>query len=114
VSDEIAIVASGAETVCVPEGAGQPTDPPASPTGTTTVTPTATATATSTGTATTQQGRVINTNGANLRCRSAANTSSTILALLPANSTVQVRGTAVNGWVPVTCGGKDGWVSGDY
>ncbi len=101
VSDEIAIAADGTATVCVPETAGRPA-------------PTETATSTATATATTQQGTVTNTGGANLRCRAAANTSSQILALLPANSTVQVRGAAVNGWMPVTCGGQEGWVSGDY
>ncbi len=106
-------------TVCQPEGT-EP-EPSATTTETATVTETATATATGSATATTtatppmvSTGKVINTGGANLNCRAAASTSAAIIAKLPPNSTISVRGPASNGWVPVTCAGRDGFVSGAY
>ena len=55
-----------------------------------------------------------NTGGANLRCRSQPNTSSTVIANLPAGSTVAVRGSASNGWTPVVCASRNGFVSSTY
>lgn len=80
-----------------------------------TATPVATATATTTpapGTAT--FATVSNTGGQNLRCRTAPDTSASIITLLPSGMRVEVRGAAVNGWLPVRCGGQDGWVSAGY
>jgi uncharacterized protein YraI len=57
---------------------------------------------------------VSNTGGANLRCRSLPNTSGAVLALLPAGSQVEVRGSAINGWTPVRCASQNGWASSAY
>ena len=85
---------------------------------TATTTPSATATAspraTTTPTATTGSGTVVNTGGAGLRCRDAASTSGRVITTLAEGSKVTTRGAASNGWVPVTCGGKNGWVSASY
>ncbi len=84
--------------------------------GSAATTPTPTATASATPTASTTPSGVIgvvqNTGGANLNCRSTPN--GTIIAKLPAGTTVPVRGATQSGWVPVTCGGQAGWVSADY
>ncbi|HYI25175.1 MAG TPA: SH3 domain-containing protein, partial [Thermomicrobiales bacterium] len=122
--------------VCVPDGglpsvptvepSAEPTQPPPSPIPTTTPSPSpepgasvtpspeptgvpsATPTTPATGT-----GTVVNTAGANLNCRATPATG-TIVAKLPAGSTVSVTGATQNGWVPVTCGGQAGWVSAQY
>jgi len=121
-------------TVCQPEGAQPAVTETATSTATATVTETATVTATvtatetatstvtasatSTATATASAtvpvvttGLIVNTAGSNLNCRSAPNTTATIIAKLAPNTTVAVRGAASNGWVPVKCGGLDGFVS---
>ncbi|MDQ3656264.1 MAG: SH3 domain-containing protein, partial [Chloroflexota bacterium] len=82
---------------------------------TATATPVSTATATTTpAPGTTTYGTVSNTGGSNLRCRTAPNTSASIITLLPSGMRVEARGAAVNGWLPVRCGGQDGWVSASY
>jgi uncharacterized protein YgiM (DUF1202 family) len=58
-------------------------------------------------------GTVVNTGGANLRCRTEPIDGS-IIALHPLGSQLPVRGPISNGWWPVTCAGQDGWVSGQY
>lgn len=117
VSEPIAITQDGGKTVCVPEGATSPTVPvateataTATATGSATLVPTGTAPATPTVTV----GNVSNTGTSNLRCRAEPNTSSAIIAQLPPGQRVDVRGAAVNGWVPVRCANQDGWVSADY
>jgi uncharacterized protein YgiM (DUF1202 family) len=57
---------------------------------------------------------VTNTGGMGLRCRTAPNTSATIITVLPEGSRIETRGTVSNGWLPVRCGGIDGWVSATY
>jgi uncharacterized protein YgiM (DUF1202 family) len=57
-------------------------------------------------------GVIMNTGGANLNCRATPN--GTVVARLPAGSSVPVRGAVQNGWVPVTCASRDGWVSAAY
>ncbi|MEJ7901121.1 MAG: hypothetical protein WKF63_04695, partial [Thermomicrobiales bacterium] len=37
-----------------------------------------------------------------------------VITAIPANSTLAVRGAASNGWQPVTCGGRSGYVSTDF
>lgn len=120
VSDTVNIALDGSATVCVPPGSVDPS-PSATSTATATETSTATTTATATETPTSTTtpppasvGTVVNTSGANLNCRSAANTTAGIVAKLPAGSSVVVRGASVNGWVPVTCANKEGWVSSQY
>ena len=51
---------------------------------------------------------------ADLHLRQAGNTSSSILTTIPKGSALSVTGAAVNGWFPVTYGGKTGWVKGTY
>lgn len=49
-----------------------------------------------------------------LRIRSAGNTNSTILGVIPKGANVTVTGAPVNGWYPVTYNGKSGWSSGEW
>lgn len=58
--------------------------------------------------------KVTGTGGASLNCRSAASLSGMIITAIPFGSTVATRGATANGWVPVTCGGKSGYVSATY
>ena len=46
-----------------------------------------------------------------LRIRSAGNTNASILTVIPKGASVTVTGEKVNGWYPVTYGGKSGWAS---
>ena len=56
---------------------------------------------------------VINTSGAGLRCRTAP-VSGDIITVVSEGSKVDVRGATANGWVPVTCAGRDAWMSAQY
>lgn len=78
---------------------------------TTTTTPTPVATATSTPTT---YGRVSNTGGDGVNCRTGAGTGNPVITLVPEGTRLPLRGPASNGWVPVTCGGRAGWVSAPY
>ncbi len=57
-------------------------------------------------------GTVVNTGGANLRCR--VSPGGAIITSLPAATVVEVTAATQNGWVPVVCGGRSGWVSAAY
>jgi N-acetylmuramoyl-L-alanine amidase len=57
---------------------------------------------------------VTGTNGQGLNCRSSASISSSVIAVLSPGSTVTTRGAASGGWVPVVCGGQNGYASTDY
>lgn len=46
-----------------------------------------------------------------LRIRSAGNTNASILTVIPKGAAVSVTGEKVNGWYPVSYGGKTGWAS---
>ena len=59
-------------------------------------------------------GTVVNTGGATLRCRTGPGTTSALITSLSPGAVVPVRGATTSGWVPVTCAGRDGWVSADY
>ncbi len=59
-------------------------------------------------------GTVSNTGGTTLRCRVAPSLNAAIITSLTAGSKVTVRAASFNGWTPVTCGGRNGWVSSDY
>jgi uncharacterized protein YraI len=50
----------------------------------------------------------------NLNLRQAGSTSSSILSVIPQGTTITPTGPAVNGWMPVSYGGKTGFVSADY
>ncbi len=120
VSDPIAIeVDENGDTVCAPESTTAPielitTDPGDDPTVVATATATETVTATATTAPATSVGRVSNTGSSGLRCRAEPNTTSGVIVSLPAGASVEVRGAAANGWVPVRCADQDGWVSADY
>jgi peptidoglycan/xylan/chitin deacetylase (PgdA/CDA1 family)/uncharacterized protein YgiM (DUF1202 family) len=85
--------------------------PGGTPTPTPTPSPSPTATPPPNGTRT---GTVTNTGGARLNCRNGPSTSYGVITALSAGETVPVRGAVQNGWVPITCGGRDGWVSSSY
>lgn len=57
---------------------------------------------------------VVNTGGDALNCRTGAGTSYSVITSLAHGTTVTTRGTAVNGWVPITCGGSNGFAHSDY
>jgi uncharacterized protein YgiM (DUF1202 family) len=63
---------------------------------------------------TTAQAVVSNTGGSNLRCRSQPATSGAILASLAPGTRVEVRGSTLNGWVPIRCSGQNGWASAQF
>ncbi len=79
-----------------------------------TTTPTATTTPGNDGGATGAYVKVTGTGGSSLNCRTAASMSGMVITSIPFGSTVATRGAASNGWVPVTCGGKAGYVSATY
>jgi D-alanyl-D-alanine carboxypeptidase len=81
-----------------------------------TVTPTRTPTRTPTGTPGPQTGTgtVAGTGGLGVNCRSGAGTSFAVITTLRDGQTVPVRGVMQNGWQPVTCAGRPGFVLGDY
>lgn len=114
------VVTETTEPVATETTAPAPTEN--SPVVSSAVTPATTATATATTTATPRatttttagSGTVVNTGGAGVRCRAAAGTSAGIITTLAEGSKVTTRGAASNGWVPVTCGGRNGWVSASY
>jgi N-acetylmuramoyl-L-alanine amidase len=58
--------------------------------------------------------KVTGTGGGSLNCRSAASLSGMVISVVPYGATLAVRGAAVNGWTPVNCGGKNGYVSSQY
>jgi peptidoglycan/xylan/chitin deacetylase (PgdA/CDA1 family)/uncharacterized protein YraI len=62
----------------------------------------------------TTYGTVTNTSGDSLRCRTTPSTSGAIITSLAPGTQVVVRGAKLNGWWPVVCGGRDGWVSATY
>ncbi|MDQ3541411.1 MAG: SH3 domain-containing protein, partial [Chloroflexota bacterium] len=54
------------------------------------------------------------TNGDGVRCRTGASTSSSVITVLAEGTRVTTRGGAMGGWVPVVCGGTNGYVSATY
>lgn len=57
-------------------------------------------------------GKVVNTGGAGVYCR--ATPGGTIITTVPEGTTVQVTGATANGWVPVICASRPGWISSAY
>ena len=57
---------------------------------------------------------VYNTDGDNLNMRSQANSNSSIVAKIPAGTTLTVTGDAVNGFYPIKYSGKTGYASTAY
>ncbi|MGC4107646.1 MAG: SH3 domain-containing protein [Thermomicrobiales bacterium] len=62
----------------------------------------------------TSYARVSNTGGVGLNCRSSASTSGSVIAVVAEGARVEMRGAPSGGWVPVRCGGRDGWMSGTF
>ena len=67
----------------------------------------------STGSSTTGSTVKVDASGG-LNCRASGSSSAAVIIVIADGSTLTTRGSATNGWVPVTCGGKSGWVSADY
>jgi uncharacterized protein YgiM (DUF1202 family) len=61
-----------------------------------------------------QTAYVSGTGGGGLNCRTGATTSAGVITVLPEGAKLTTRGSASNGWLPVTCGGRDGFVSTSY
>ncbi|MDQ3540025.1 MAG: discoidin domain-containing protein [Chloroflexota bacterium] len=59
-------------------------------------------------------GTISNTGGDNVNCRTQPSTSGTIITSLPEEATVQVTGSVQNGWYPVICASRNGWIISDY
>ncbi len=57
---------------------------------------------------------VTGTGGDGLRCRTGASTGSAVITVLADGSRVTTRGAASNGWVPVVCGGQNGYIYAQY
>ena len=53
------------------------------------------------------------TGGAGLRCRTAPSTG-TVITLVADGTRLQTRGANSGGWIPVICGGQNGYVSASY
>lgn len=90
---------------------------PAIPTATpspTPVTPRPTVTPATTPTSTATYARVANTGGLGLNCRSNAGTTGSVIVVVAEGTRVELRGAVTNGWAPVRCGGRDGWMSATY
>ncbi|HEY7034764.1 MAG TPA: C40 family peptidase, partial [Thermomicrobiales bacterium] len=65
-------------------------------------------------TGTAGMGQVQGTNGDGVRCRAKASLDGTILVVLAEGTQVPLRGAAKGDWQPVTCAGKNGFVSTLY
>lgn len=50
----------------------------------------------------------------NLNLRQSGSTNSSVLTVIPKGAAVSITGPAVNGWYPVSYGGKTGWASASY
>ncbi|HQY31939.1 MAG TPA: C40 family peptidase, partial [Thermomicrobiales bacterium] len=59
-------------------------------------------------------GVISGTNGDGANCRSARSIRSSIWALLPEGTTVQLRGDSNGTWVPIYCNGNRGYVSAQF
>jgi uncharacterized protein YgiM (DUF1202 family) len=62
----------------------------------------------------TGQGVVANTNGEGVNCRSRASTSGSVIAVVSEGTKVDLRGSARNGWQPVVCAGRNGYIACDF
>jgi cell wall-associated NlpC family hydrolase/SH3-like domain-containing protein len=59
-------------------------------------------------------GTVRNTDGSSLRCRSSASFDGAVITTLASGASATIRGSVQSGWVPIICGGQNGWVHSDY
>jgi cell wall-associated NlpC family hydrolase len=56
----------------------------------------------------------VNSAPGGLNCRTSGSMSASVITVLSHGSTVSLRGSASNGWQPVSCGGQAGFVSAQY
>src|SRR5690606_16021155 len=56
----------------------------------------------------------VNSAPGGLNCRTSGSTSASVITVLDHGSAVSLRGAASNGWQPVVCGGRNGFVSSQY
>lgn len=84
------------------------------PTATFTSTPTRTPSPTIVPTANPGSGRITGTGGDGVNCRSGAGTGYSVITVLAEGAVVPLNGPAANGWQPVICGGRAGYVSTAY
>ncbi len=129
-TDEATGTSSPTDAITPTETATEATTPTVSATETSTATaaitptlpitpsPTATATNTVPPTATATPGNgsgsVTGTNGAGLNCRATPSTSGTVITVLREGTVVPFTGLAKNGWQPVICASKAGFISTTY
>jgi hypothetical protein len=59
-------------------------------------------------------GTITNTGGQDLRCRATASLDGAVIVMLPEGTVVTVRGPQEGDWVPIVCGGQDGYVAAAY
>lgn len=59
-------------------------------------------------------GVVTNTGSARLNCRTTASTSGAIIAPIAGGTRLAIRGPVSNGWYPVVCANRNGWVIDDF
>lgn len=57
---------------------------------------------------------IVNTNGDGIRCRAAPSTDAAILYRFVEGDSVELLGDPVNGWQPVRCAGKSGYVASQF
>lgn len=59
-------------------------------------------------------GTISNSDGDSVNCRTQPSTAGAIITSLPEGTTVRVTGSLQNGWYPVICANRDGWIISDY
>ena len=59
-------------------------------------------------------GTVANTGGAGVNCRIGPSTANSVITVLSDGTRVQLTGPAANGWQPVVCAGRQGYISTPY
>ena len=66
------------------------------------------------GSTVTGHGVVANTSGQGVNCRASGSLGGQVLAVISEGTTVDLRGSASNGWQPVVCSGMNGFISADF
>jgi hypothetical protein len=64
--------------------------------------------------ATTGMGTIVNTGGAEVRCRVAPDLNAEIVTSLPEGAVVELRGEPIGEWRPVRCAERDGFISASF
>jgi len=94
----------------------EPTDPPptAAPTPTAATAPTATATTPPEPIRVTGQGTITDTGDEGAYCYAAPDATSEVITIFPDGTVVDLAGEPANGWQPVVCEGRLGYVGAQY